>query len=579
MPSIDIAQQLTDVRAAASQLVAQLGADATSAAPFLHTVAALEQRLRLDTATDTRALAAPELRAKAQNALLQQVLTYDPTGIASLSGQDLCYTFTNPIYQQIAGRTDMVGKTLREVFPELEGQGIYEILQRVYNTGVPFITPEIMIQLDRDGDGIPEDIYFDLSYRPLRDDLGTITGVLVYALDIGDRRALEHERDQVLALTQASQYTAEAERYRLLTVLHQAPAAMCTLEGPEHVFTFTNAAYNRLTGRSDMLGKPVRLAMPDIENQGFFELLDAVYTTGVPFIGNEVPIILDKHGTGAVEHAFLNFIYAPLLDPNDRITGVFVQAVEVTELVAARQDAEAAVIVRDQFLSIAAHELKTPLTTVLGCIEVLQRRMRRAGAVDERTDRTLSMIGQQGQRLNRLIDILMDVARINQGQLTLERAPLDLAALAARMVAELQVTIDDWAIQIVMPAEPCMVWGDGLRLEQVLVNLVQNAVKYSRAGSTVAITVGDTGTQVWFRIRDQGMGIPAEAVAHVFERFYRVLEGTTQLIPGMGIGLSVVKDIVTLHGGSIDVESIEGVGSTFTLWLPQLEADLSVRSV
>ena len=562
MPDNDLAQQIENVRAHTNQLVAQLGADPDHAAPLLQAVAALEQQL----------LPAPAaLHTNAdQHSQFLQLLTEVPTGVAILSGQELRYTFTNPIYNQIAGRTDMVGKTLRELYPELEGQGIHEILDGVYTTGVAFITSEIMIQLDRDGDGIPEDIYYDLSYRPLRAADGTITGVIVYALDIGDRRALEQERARVLQLTQQAQQAVEAERERLLRILHQASAAICTTEGPQHVFTFTNPRYDQLVGQTGLLGKTVRVGLPEIEGQGYFEMLDNVYSSGVAAIGNEVLIQFDRQHTGTLEQAFVNFIYAPLRDTNGVITGVFVHAVDVTELVAARQAAEAAVVVRDQFLSIAAHELKTPLTTILGYVQVLQYRMRRAGTVDDRTERTLTMIGAQGQRLTRLIDTLMDVARINQGHLSLERAPLDLASLVARIIDELSVILHNRPIEVTLAARSCMVSGDSLRLEQVIVNLVQNAAKYSPQGGVITVTVDCDATQARVIIRDSGIGIPAAALPRVFERYYRVLDGAASLQPGMGIGLSVVKEIVALHGGTVSVESTEGEGSTFTVSLPLL---------
>lgn len=560
MTNDGIAHQLAAVRHHAEQLIAQRDDDSRRAASLLQAITELEQQLAIN--------AAALHQAETQNGQFRQALLEMPLGLCLLDGADYRYTFTNPAYDQLAGRTDMLGKTVHDVFPELEGQGIYELLDAVYTTGEPYNIAEMMVKLDRDGDGVAEDVYFDLAYRPLRDAAGTITGVISQALDIGDRRVVEQQRASVLQLTLQAQHVAEAERQRLLYILHQAPAAICTLKGPQHVFTFANPSYERLVGRNDLVGQTVRVIFPEVEGQGFFELLDDVYTTGVTFVGDEMALELDRGGDGTLERSYLNFIYAPMRDGNDTIIGLFVEAVDVTELVRARQAAEAGVVVRDQFLSIAAHELKTPLTSILGYIQVLQRRMRRSGDVDERTDRTLTMIGAQGQRLTRLIDTLMDVSRINQGHLTLERAPLDLGMLTSRVVDELSVTLDRRVFQISIPPQPCVVWGDSSRLEQALVNLVQNAVKYSPAGGAVAVSVGCDTTQAWVIIRDSGIGIPAAALPHLFDRFYRVADEAAQFIGGMGIGLSVVKEVVMLHGGTVAVESTEGAGSTFTVWLP-----------
>lgn len=601
MSDSGIVQQMMSMRAQAEKLVAQLGADPAIAAPFLQAVTALEQRMLnghtlMDAeivssittqqatalpanSTDRRNGYADALRqAEAQCAQFQQVLMESPIGVCILYGADQTYTFTNPIYDQVVGRTDMVGKTVSDLFPEIAGQGIYELLDQVYTTGVPFTTREIMIQFARHGTGVLKDVYFDLTYRPLWAADGAITGVVAYVLDISDRRALDKERAQVLQLTQEAQYTIEAERQRLLSVLRQAPAAICTLEGPEHVFTFTNPAYDRLAGRQDLAGQEIRAALPELEGQSFFELLDGVYATGAPFVGSEVPVQLDRHATGALEQAFVNFVCAPLRDASEMITGIFVQAVDVSELVKARQQADAAVVVRDQFLSIAAHELKTPLTALIGYVQLLNRRMRRAGELDERTDRTLAMIGTQSQRLTRLIDVLMDVARINLGHLTLEHTLLDLGALTTHVVDELNVMLEHRAIQVIVPPQPCRMEGDSLRLEQVIVNLVQNAIKYSPEGSAIQVTVGCTVYQAWLSVRDWGLGMSAASLPHLFERFYRVPESAARFVSGMGIGLSVVNEIVTLHGGTINVESTEGVGSTFTVWLPLTKAGESRRN-
>lgn len=593
-----IDEQIQNVRTQAARLIAQLGAAAEAAAPFLQAITALEQRL-LDEhdAASTGAEASTVIpsaativtnsadhlqdalhQAEARVALFQQVLMDVPTGVCLLQGQEQRYIFTNPSYDQLAGRTNVVGKTVPEVFPELANQGIHELLNQVFTTGEPFITPEILIQLNRRGTGMLDDVYFELSFRPMHTADGTIIGVVVYATDISDRRALEQERARVVELIMAAQLATEAERQRLLRILHEAPAAICTLEGPEHVFTFTNPRFNHLVGRGDLLGQAVRTAVPEVTGQGFFELLDQVYTSGVPFIGNDVPIQLDRQDAGDLEQSFLNFIYAPLRDASEQITGIFVHAVDVTELVAARQRAEAAVVVRDQFLSIAAHELKTPLTSVLGYIQLLQRRMRRTGNVDDRTDHVMTLIAAQSQRLNRLIDTLLDVARINMGQLSLELAPLDLGALTTQVVDEVRVIAEHRTIHVTIPSEACMVQADGLRLEQVLVNLLQNALKYSPNGGDVDVTVQRTPSEARVSIRDTGIGIPAAALPRLFDRFYRVSDAATG-IGGMGIGLSVVDEIVSLHGGTITVDSTEGVGSMFTVSLPLTETRQSARGV
>jgi signal transduction histidine kinase len=231
-------------------------------------------------------------------------------------------------------------------------------------------------------------------------------------------------------------------------------------------------------------------------------------------------------------------------------------------------EAQNAVRVRDQFLSIASHELKTPLTALLGNAQLLQRRAIREGSFSARDQRALHVIADQATRLNKMIAALLDISRIEMGQLSIARVPMDLSALVCRVVAEIQPTLEQHSINYTDPGVPLWIEGDELRLEQVLHNLISNAVKYSPAGGIVAVRVEQREASVCAIVEDQGIGIPASSVPQLFTRFYRADNVNPQNISGMGIGLFVVKEIMTLHGGTVAVASQEGQGSTFTICLP-----------
>ncbi len=235
---------------------------------------------------------------------------------------------------------------------------------------------------------------------------------------------------------------------------------------------------------------------------------------------------------------------------------------------ASRLEAEAAVRMRDQFLSLASHELKTPLTSLMGYVELLQRRMARDNAVPERDRRAVQVIVEQAGRLNRLLHMMLDISRIQLGQLTIERRPVDLEALAQRVVADLSPTLTHRTIVCEGPGEKVLVDGDEPRLEQVLLNLVQNGVKYSPEGGPITVRLGRQERTATIAVIDEGIGIPHDALPRLFDRFYRAGNVDPQQVSGMGIGLYVVKEIVALHGGSIDVASVEGKGSTLTVMLP-----------
>jgi signal transduction histidine kinase len=238
----------------------------------------------------------------------------------------------------------------------------------------------------------------------------------------------------------------------------------------------------------------------------------------------------------------------------------------------ARAEAEAAVHVRDQFLSIASHELKTPLTSLLGNSQLIQRRIARDGGMNERNKHLLVVIEQQATRLKKLIEALLDISRIQNDQLMITRAQIDLDMLARRMVREVQPTLRQHSIEFHGSPAPLLIEGDELRLEQVLQNIIQNAVKYSPAGGAITVRVEARGDQACVSVTDQGIGIPQASLPLLFQRFYRADNADSQHISGMGVGLYVVKEIVRLHGGDIEVTSAEGEGSTFTICLPQYEA-------
>jgi signal transduction histidine kinase len=233
----------------------------------------------------------------------------------------------------------------------------------------------------------------------------------------------------------------------------------------------------------------------------------------------------------------------------------------------AQRTAETAVRTRDHFLAIAAHELKTPLTSVIGYTQVLNRWSSLKGNLPERERRIVQSIDSQARRLHQLIDSLLDLTRIQAGRLSIQRQALDIAQLVRRVVDEIQVTLDQHTIVVQAPDEPLVIDGDDLRLEQVIQNLLQNAIKYSPDGGEIRVIVEPRGHQVCIAVSDQGIGIPEAARDQVFQRYYRADNFDPQRMNGMGIGLYVVQEIVSLHAGTVKLTSNGNSGSTFTVCL------------
>ncbi len=230
--------------------------------------------------------------------------------------------------------------------------------------------------------------------------------------------------------------------------------------------------------------------------------------------------------------------------------------------------AQDAIRLRDDFLSVASHELKTPLTSMYGSAQLLERRLVRSGMLDERDQRTLRVVIDQGARLNKMISSLLDITRLQNSQLSVQLAPLDLRQFLERLADEIRPTLEQHTLRLELPDAPVMVAADELRIHQVMQNLVGNAVKYSPEGGEVCIALTSAAGNAQIDIGDSGMGIPTEALPHLFSQFYRADNAQQRAISGIGLGLYVVHQIVGLHGGSVAAQSTEGIGSVFTVRLP-----------
>jgi PAS domain S-box-containing protein len=240
-----------------------------------------------------------------------------------------------------------------------------------------------------------------------------------------------------------------------------------------------------------------------------------------------------------------------------------------------RAQMEAAVRMRDTFLTILAHELRTPLTSLLGNAQLFLRRAQREGALSERDRRSVQVIVNQAERLNEMVSLQLDISRMHTGQLHIVRAPVEMGALAQQVVEEVLPTVTRHSVTYIGPDMPLLVEGDRLRLIQVLHNLVQNAIKYSPAGGVVQVQVEGHNGAVRVAVSDEGIGIPQAELPQLFKRFYRASNVDERQIYGLGVGLYIVKELVTLHGGTVDVVSEEGRGSTFLITLPLLEQQMA----
>jgi PAS domain S-box-containing protein len=277
-----------------------------------------------------------------QSQFASAVLQASPNAYIIMNA-DLVIVTANLAYLRLTGRKldDIVGRNIFEAFPPegKEGAQLRASLERAAREGITDYLPVIAYPVSRP-DGKVEHRYWSATHTPLLDEAGKVAYVLQHTEDISELHRLREREPEagkaskVLARASAADdqvRTLAAERHYLRALFDKAPSFMAVLGGPEHVFEITNAAYLQLIGHRDVIGKPVRAALPEIDGQGFYELLDQVYTTGERFLGNGLKVYLEQERDQPMVERFLDFVYQPIRNEQGEIVGIFVQGHDVTD--------------------------------------------------------------------------------------------------------------------------------------------------------------------------------------------------------------------------------------------------------
>ena len=359
-----------------------------------------------------------------------------------------------------------------------------------------------------------------------------LTPVVVHHADPdGERAAVAALRGRTVPLGGRSAFTGVVQRRRPVLLPALTPELLEDAAAPEHAPFFTRAGVRGLM--------VVPLVVGD-------ELLGTVMAwrdrTRTPFGEGDAGLLQETAGRAAVALALARTYRA----------------------------SQNAVTARDEFLAIAAHELRTPLTAIKGHAQLLKRAQDGRETDEERLARWVGAILDGVERLTDLTDDLLDVARIRTGQFALRPRPVDVVALVDRVCAHCRDSLDGrHELVVALPDEPCVVAADAGRIEQVLENLLGNAVKYSPEGGTVRVAVAEQPGGVEVAVRDDGIGLPPDALEAVFEPFARAANALTRELPGLGLGLYICRDIARRHGGRLWAESDgDGQGTTMRLFLP-----------
>jgi signal transduction histidine kinase len=372
-------------------------------------------------------------------------------------------------------------------------------------------------------------------------------------------------------LLRARVRAAEDEhRRRLASVFSHAPVGIAVLRGPAHVYELANDPYLELVNGRDIVGKPIREALPELDGQGIYELLDHVYATGERFIGRSYKAVLRRGPNQELQECFFDFVYEPTLDGDGRVDGIAVVAFDVTALATARQAAEDANRAKDEFLAMLGHELRNPLAPILTALQLLRLRDVQGG------ERERTVIERQVRHLVGLVDDLLDISRITRGKVRLKRVPTELSDAVAHGIELASPLLEqhqhDLAVNV--PTHGMGVLADPDRLAQIVSNLLTNAAKYTPAGGQIRVSAAlehNGQDEVVFRVRDTGIGLDQEMVPRVFDLFAQDRQAIDRAQGGLGLGLAIVRSLVGLHGGSVTAHSEgRGHGSEFVVRLPHL---------
>jgi PAS domain S-box-containing protein len=452
-------------------------------------------------------------------------------GTADLVGQPL---------DAIVGRTD-----LEFLDDKLEAAVITANDQRIMSSG----TPEMIEEAVRQPDGTSR--WWLSSKAPLRDEAGAVVGLIGASIDITDRkRAMEELRDR--------------ER-ELQTLADTIPDVLVRFDRElRHVFV--NAAVERASGRprADFVGRTNReLGMPESLCERWDAALLAVF---------------DGRKNGEIEFEFDSAqgrrLFCARLAPEVGADGRVEHVVSVVTDITAERTAEQSLRDegrrKDEFLATLAHEWRNHLAPVRNSVQLLER----LGVATGHAARAIAILERQVGHMIRLVDDLMDVARIGQGKVGLALRELDLRASIESAIEASRPQLDAarHQLEVEFPESAVTVHADPTRLVQVFVNLLNNAAKYTPPGGLIQIRIVRQGDWAVVKIADNGVGIPPEMLANVFDMFTQVRDHEHQAQGGLGIGLSLVRRLVELHGGNVMVDSEgAGCGSTFTVRLPLAE--------
>ena len=464
-----------------------------------------------------------------------------PVAIGVLHGRELLVETANQRILQVWGKTkDIIGLPLYKALPELKGQPFLGILDEVYTSGVAFNASEIGAMLEHNG--VLKELFFNVVYQPVDGLDGRVSDILVVAVDVTEQvnsRKLVEKSEQ---------------HFRRLADLVPAKISNAL---PNGEVTFFNKQWLDYAGMDfeNLRDFGYHQMMHPEEIPAFQAGLAEASQKGVPHISE----MRFKNTDGAyIWH--LN-VASPVLDEHRNIT---MWVGSTTNIQALKEEEQR----KSDFVSMLSHELRTPVTSIKGHVQLLLRLLARETGSKflDKLNSSLSRMDVLLLQLTGLIGDMLDLSRIDAGRMDLKMERFSVDGLVLEVVEDFRLSHQHRFFHLDL-GTGLEVTADRDRMSQVLINLISNAIKYSPSSDVVDISVLQIGDEVQVAIKDYGIGIEEKDQRKIFERFFRVEGQNEKYYSGFGIGLFLVHNIVSRHGGRIAVESEPGKGAVFSIYL------------
>lgn len=467
------------------------------------------------------------------------MINSSPVAMAYNSGKDLIFEEINEPMLRIIGRDrTIIGKPFFEVLHELLEQSIASTIRKVYETGEEKKLTETAMMIERDGQ--LHQAYFNITYSPVWEK-GKVTGLMQSAVDVTEQ-------------VNARKNAIKAEELLRSTV-----------EGAELATWLVDAKTGELKPSARF--KAI-FGLDADQNLNYETTLTRVLEAYQKPVDQEYRTAMQNKAPFSVEYPFRRFNdeqvrwVRSIGKPNFDEQGNFVSITGITEDITAKKRDD---LRKDDFIGMVSHELKTPLTSMNGYIQIVARAASKRE--DNVTKELLTKAGIQVSKMTKLVNGFLNVSRLEAGKIHIDKQPFDMADLIKEMEAEAIATISSHNV-VFQSVLPTWVIADKDKIGQVIENLISNAVKYSPGGTTIQVACVTVNNNAQVSIKDEGIGIQSEDIDKLFDRYYRVESPKLKSIAGFGIGLYLCAEIVEHHEGKIWVQSTVDQGSTFYFSLP-----------